>query len=227
MKNKPILFSLLIIGIFSAVIFGLNYYQHHCKQELREVDRYALPKAIEFMKAIDAWKLDAVKSFFTEKYISSLTEQEWKEEFEKLAVLGELKSFARPHFVSHKAYQKYFFCEYAIDIYSISSEFEKDNAVIRIFFENNCGKLKIGSFLVTSRSIQIEPEYLSDIKENSIDDEENIEEISNEELEGDLDSIYEKHQENRQEPENEEKINKILPNKSENKKNSYGKAYRN
>ena len=227
MKTKSLIFSLLAIVTFSAAILGLNYYQHHCQQELREVDRYALPKAIEFMKAIDAWKLDAVKSFFTDKYISSLTEQEWEEEFEKLAILGELESFARPHFVSHKAYQKYFFCEYAIDVYSISSEFEKDNAVIRIFFENNCGKLKIASFLVTSQSIQIEPEYLSDIKENNSDDEEYIEEISNEELEGDLDSMYEKHQEDRQIPEHEEKINKKLPQKSESKKSSYGKAYRN
>ncbi len=225
MKNKYIVFVLLVIliGAVSAVIYS---YMHNCKQELREVDRYALPKVIEFMEAIDGWNYQAVKPLLTDKYINSLSAEEWKSEFEQLAILGELKSFARPNFVSHQTYKRYEIFESAIDMYSIASEFEKDNAVIRIFFENNCGELKVSSFLVTSKLIVVTPEYLKGNK-NDGGREKSIEELTNDDMEGDLDSMYEESQEDESLPELDEAASKKVKKKlEESKGKSHGKVYR-
>jgi hypothetical protein len=225
MKSKYILFVLLMI-IIGAVTAGIYSYMHNCKQEMREVDRYALPKAIEFMEAIDGWNYQAIKPLLSNNYINSLSAEEWKSEIEQLAVLGELKSFARPHFVSHQAYKRYKICESAIDSYSIASEFEKDNAVIRIFFENNCGKLKVISFLVTSRSIVVKPEYLEDNK-NDREMKKSIEELTNDDIEGDLDLMYEESQEDTSLPELDEAASKKVQKKlEESKGKSHGKVYR-
>lgn len=227
MKNKNIIFVLLALILISAVITGVYSYMHNCKQVLREVDRYALPKAVEFMKALDGWNYQAVKPFLTDKYINSLSTQEWQDEFEHLATLGKLESFARPHFVSHQAFKKYKICESAIDVYSIASEFEKDNAVIRIFFENNCGKLKVSSFVVTSKSIEVKPEYLKDHKNDGGVEGIN-EELTDDEMEGNLDSMYENNQEDAPLPEIDEGISKkVKKNLEENNNKSHGKAYRN
>ena len=209
-----------------AVTAGTYSYIHHCKQEMREVDRYALPKVIEFMEAIDGWNYEAFKPLLSNNYINSLTSEEWKSAIEQLAVLGELKSFARPHFVAHQAYKRYKICESAIDTYSIAAEFEKDNAVIRVFFENNCGKLKISSFLVTSRSILVTPDYLEDNKSGG-DMEASIEELTDDEIEGDLDLIYEGLQEDAPLPELEEGVSEKVQKKLEDsKRKSHGKIYR-
>lgn len=216
----------LVIILIGMAIAGIYSYIHNCKQELREVDRYALPKAVEFMKAIDGWNFQAVKPFLTDKYINSLSADEWKNEFEHLAILGRLESFARPHFVSHQSFKKYKICESAIDVYSIASEFEKDNAVIRIFFENNCGELKVGSFLVTSKSIEVKPEFLNQNKHDE-GAEEVIEELTDDELEGDLDLMYESNQEDVTLPEIDKETSKKVKKKlEESKSESHGKAYR-
>jgi hypothetical protein len=222
-KNIYILISLSLIV---AAVAGLYAYSHNCKQQLREVDRYALPAVVAFMKALSDWNLETLKPFLSDEYINSLTEEEWKSELDVLATLGKLESFARPNFVSHAPYKKYKICEYAIDMYSVASEFEKDNAVVRIFFENNCGKLKISSFIVTSNSIVVTQEYLEDAKSDG-KDEESIEELTNEEMEGDLDSMYDGNQEDAPLPELDEAARKKVQKKlDENKNKPQGKAYR-
>jgi hypothetical protein len=222
-KNLYILIGLISIAV---IVAGYYVYSHHCKQMLREVDRYALPAVVEFMKALDGWNLESVRPYLTDKYINSLSEKEWGSEFEKLSILGKLKSFARPNFVSHARYKKYKICESAIDIYSIASEFEKDNAVIKIFFDNNCGKLKISSFLVTSQSIKVRPEYLEGVDINEKVEEE-TEMLSDEEVDADLDSMYENNQEDAPLPElDEETSKKIQKSIEKNKAKPQGKAYR-
>ena len=222
-RNIYILISLILIASAVAGYYG---YSHHCKQLLKEVDRYALPKVVEFMTALDGWNFEAVKPYLTEKYINTLSEEEWQTEFEQLAVLGELESFARPHFVSHKAYKRYQVCESAIDMYSVAGEFEKDNAVVRIFFENNCGKLKVASFIVTSRSIQVKPEYMEKLDKEG-KDEKIIEELSGDEIKGDLDSMYQGNQDETSLPELDEETSKQVQKKLKESKNKpHGKAYR-
>ena len=222
-KNIYILISLILIV---STVAGFYSYSHYCKQLLREVDRYALPKVIEFMMALDGWNFETVKPYLTEKYINTLSEKEWQTEFEQLAVLGELESFARPHLVSHKAYKKYKICESAIDMYSVAGEFEKDNAVVRIFFENNCGRLKVASFIVTSRSIQVKPEYMEELNKDG-KDEKAIEELSGDEIEGDLDSMYQGNQDEASLPELDKETPKQVQKKLKESKNKpLGKAYR-
>jgi|GEM_PF-5494492 len=222
-KNVIVFVVAILVGI---VIAGIYSYLHYCKQEMREVDRYALPKVIEFMQAIDGWNYEAVKPFLTDKYINSLSADEWQSEFEKLSVLGALKSFARPNFVSHQGYRKYKICESAIDMYSVASEFDKDNAVIRIFFENNCGKIKVSSFIVTSRSIIVKPDYLERNK-NDKKNEETISELTDDELEGDLDSMYEWNQEDEPLPElNGKETERSIKENDKAKNKAHGKAYR-
>lgn len=223
---KKIIYILLSLLLIVAAVAGLYTYSHNCKQQLREVDRYALPVVVDFMKALSGWNLETLKPFLSDQYINSLTEEEWKSELDLLATLGKLESFARPNFVSHAPYKKYKICEYAIDMYSVASEFEKGNAVVRIFFENNCGKLKISSFIVTSNSIVVEQEYLEG-SESDEKNEEYIEELTNEEMEGDLDSMYEGSQDDAPLPELDDAVREKVQKKlDENKSKPHGKAYR-
>ena len=224
MKKYIYLFIALVLIVAAGASFYA--YSHYCKQQLREVDRYALPDVVKFMEALSEWNLEALKPFLSDKYINSLTEEEWQSEFETLSVLGELESFARPNFISHTPFKKYKFCKSAIDMYSVASEFEKDNAVVRIFFNNNCGKLKVRSFIVTSPSVIVNPEYLESSDDNQ-SGEVDIEPLTEAELEGDLDSMYESHQEDSelfdQDDEPRKKMQK--PIEKSNPK-AHGKSYR-
>ena len=228
MRKKTIIISLLVLIItMTGVASGYSYSQH-CKQVLREVDRYALPEVIRFMETLSDWDLEKVKPFFSEDYIKSLSEEEWQSEFEKLSVLGELQSFARPNFVAHQAYKKYKFCESAIDMYSVASEFDKDNAVVRIFFNNDCGKLSIRSFIVTSRSIVTEPDYLeenSNARKNQSELENNIEDILDEDIDVNLDDMVESNLDDDEIPVKTDIQSSQAP-KNKNDNQSQGKVYR-
>ena len=230
MTKKNIIISSAVVLLIAAIA-GIKVYSHHCQQILREVDRYAIPQVIEFMEALEDWNLETLKPFLTEQYINSLTTDEWKSELEKLSVLGALQSFARPGFVSHTPYKKYKICESAVEMYSVTSEFEKDNAVVRIFFDNNCGNLKVASFIVTSPSIKISPDYLENIPTDGDDTNEIIgdilDESSDSEAEVDLDELYEHKQEDAPLPElDEETIKEVEKKLDETKKKSQGKVYR-
>lgn len=138
-------------------------YLQHCKQELREVDRYAQPYIIDAMEALSAWQYSAIKPMLTDQYQAVFSNEEWQQELERLSVLGELRSFGRPQFVKHVTFKKYWLCESAIDVYSISSEFEHANAVIVFQFVNDCGKLSVNTFKVTSSILNNKPAYLEEI----------------------------------------------------------------
>ena len=71
------------------------------------------------MEALSEWKFDKIKPFLTTNYIDSLTPEEWQSELDDLSILGELKSFARPGFVNHVPYKKYYICESAVDLYTV------------------------------------------------------------------------------------------------------------
>ena len=231
-RKKTIIISLLVLIIATAGVASGFSYSQHCKQELREVDRYALPEVIRFMETLSDWDLEKIKPFLTKEYIQSLSEEEWRLEFEKLAILGELQSFARPNFVSHQPYKKYKFCQSAIDMYSVASEFDKDNAVVRIFFNNDCGKLSVRSFIVTSRSIVTEPEYVKDNSstgKNQSELENNIEDMSDEDIDVDLDDMVELNQDNDEMTDIAGKVNSESSSQSQinkNKSQSQGKVYR-
>ena len=234
MSGKKIAISVFIFLLIAASISAVYGYRHYCQRVLEEVDSYALPQVIEFMEVLSEWDLEKLKPYLADSYFDSLTAEEWQEEFEILSVLGELKSFARPNFVSHVGYKKYKICESAIDMYSVASEYEKDNAVVRIIFNNDCGKLSVISFLVNSRSIVHEPEFLKEStnKENGevIEDELSLDELEDEEAETDLDAIYEEHKESELMKESEDKnISNTKPKPSKNNtpaKKPQGKAYR-
>jgi len=144
-------------------VAAINVYKHYCQQELKEVDRHALPYVVEFMEALESWNYQKIKPYLTDQYNDSLTIEEWQSELKQLSVLGELESFARPRFVSHQPYTRFYVCESAVDLYSVASEYENENAVVRVFFENNCGNLKVKKFLVTSKLIKNTTKYLKNI----------------------------------------------------------------
>ena len=135
MQSKKTFILVLILLLLLAS--GAYAYMHHCQQQLREVDRYALAKVVEFMETLETWDYESIKPYLTDRYNDLLTEEEWNLEMDRLGVLGDLRSFDRPRHVSHQQYKKYFVCESAIDMYSVASEYEHDNAVVRIFFDNN------------------------------------------------------------------------------------------
>ena len=187
-------FIIIIIILVVAGFAGIKIFNHHCDHQLREVDRYALPYVIEFMEALSQWNFDILQPWLTQDYINSLTEEEWQSAFKELSVLGELMSFARPNFVSHTPYKKYKFFTNAVDLYSIASEFDKDNAVVRIFLNNDCGNLKVRSFIVTSPSIIVGNQYSQD-GDNKGDKKTDakidlVEELAKDDTETDLDAIY-------------------------------------
>ena len=228
MTKKNIIISSAVILLIAASIAGIKAYSHHCLDKLRMVDSYAVPEVIRFMEALGEWDFDKIKPFLTERYINSLTAEEWQAEIEKLSVLGELKSFARPGFVSHVPYKKYYICESAAELYTVSSEFEKDNAVVKITFDNDCGKLKVATLLIFSPSIKVNPEYFEEIEqqESKKNPAEILDDISEDENEVDLDTLYEYDQEDNL-PELDEATQKKLDKKiKETKKKSQGQIYK-
>ncbi len=230
MTKKNIIISSAVILLIAASIAGIKAYSNHCLDKLRMVDSYAVPEVIRFMEALGEWDFDKIKPFLTERYINSLTPEEWDAEIKKLSILGELKSFARPGFVSHVPYKKYYICESAADLYTVSSEFENDNAVVKITFDNECGKLKVATLLIFSPSIKVNPEYFEKSKE--VEDaqknpEEILDEFSDNEGEVDLDSLYEHNQEDEPLPELDEATQKKIEKKlKETKKKSQGQIYK-
>ncbi len=163
MSTKIKLIIVLGVVIFlSASASALAMYIHTCKQELREVDRYAQPYIIEVMEALATWKYATIEPLLTTRYKSLLTPEEWQTELDELSVLGGLQSFGRPRFVSHTPFKKWAVCESAIDIYSISTEYEAANAQVLLRFENTCGKLEVNSFKVVSNVLHPKPTYLHD-----------------------------------------------------------------
>lgn len=230
MTKKNIIICSAIILLIAASIAGIKAYSHYCLDKLRVVDSYAVPEVIRLMEALGEWDFDKIKPFLTERYINSLTAEEWQAEIEKLSVLGELKSFARPGFVSHVPYKKYFICESAAELYTVSSEFENDNAVVKITFDNDCGKLKVATLLIFSPSIKVNPEYFEKIEQQEAKKEvtEMMDDISEEEGEVDLDTLYEYNQEDAPLTELDEVTKKKVEKKlKEPKKKSHGQIYKN
>lgn len=223
---KKIIYVVSALVLIVAAIASFYAYTHHCKHQLREVDRYALPTVISFMKALSDWELEKLRPYLSNEYISARSKDEWASVLKELSVLGELKSFARPNFVSHTPYLRYKLWPSSVDMYSVASEFENDNAVVRIFFDNNCGKLKISSFVVTSKSIVTTPDYLEEIQDDGKSDE-ILDNLNEEELDDDLDSLYEKQQEETPIDELEENVSSTIKEKvTEQKTKQHGKAYR-
>lgn len=151
--NKKKLKIIIILSLVVLLIFGVSAlarYHQDCKQELREVDRYAQPYIVDVMEALGAWNYEAIEPFLTQNYRTHSSQEEWKNELQKFSGLGGLQSFARPRFVSHTPFKRFWMLESAIDFYAISAEFENANAVVRLSFENNCGNLKVDSIKITS-----------------------------------------------------------------------------
>ena len=162
-----IILLLVVLLIFGVSVFAR--YHQDCKQELREVDRYAQSYIIDVMEALSEWNYETVEPFLTENYKSQPSQAEWKNELQKFSQLGGLQSFARPRFVSHTPFKRFWIIESAIDFYAISAEFENANAVVRLSFENNCGVLKVDSIKITS------PYFRYQLEESNDDELENSE----------------------------------------------------
>ena len=177
-KTKLLILSvaLILLGV-SASAFAM--YLQNCKQILREVDRYAQPYIITVMEALSTWEYENIAPHLTDKYISLLPPEEWQKELDELAILGELRSFGRPRFVSHTPFTKYFICESAVDVYSVSTEFEHANGVVTWNFVNDCGKFTVSNFRVTSAALKPKPKYMEEIKtdEQELDLEIDLEEL--------------------------------------------------
>ena len=161
-KKSKIIIALIVLILLIGSASALAMYIQDCKQEMREVDRYALPYIIEVMEALDGWQYEKVEPYLTDRYKNIFTQDEWQKELGKLSVLGGLQSFHRPQFVSHVSFKKYVVCESAMDLYSVSTEYEKANAIVRLYFENNCGKLKVNNIKVTSSFLNQQQEQSED-----------------------------------------------------------------
>ncbi len=230
MTKKNIIISSAVILLIAASIAGIKAYSHHCLQQLRVVDSYAIPEVISFMEALSDWDFDKIKPFLTDYYIDSLTPEEWQSELDKLSVLGELLSFARPGFVTHVPYKKYYVCESAADLYTVTSEFENDNGVVKITFDNNCGKLKVAKLLIFSPSIKVNPELFENVDEAKKNPKEILDDFSVDEGEVDLDTMYESHQDDAPLPELDEEaakeVEKKLSEPKKKSKKSSGQIYK-
>ena len=192
-KKSKLFIALFLIVLLAASASALAMYVQNCKQVLREVDRYAQPFIIEVMEAIGTWQYPTIKPFLSEKYLALLTQEEWEKELQELSVLGDLRSFGRPRFVSHTPFTKYAVCESAIDVYSVAAEYEHANAVVRLHFNNSCGDLEVSTFIVTSAALKKKPEYLKDVpvdeKFELLDDESLKDEMSMEEYEESVNTL--------------------------------------
>ena len=226
---KKIILSSVVILIIAAGATGFYFYSHHCKNELREVDRYAQPYIIEIMQVLSTWDYEKLEPYLDSEYKNSLSLEDWNVVLEELKPLGELLSFARPSFVSHSPYKKFLVCESAIEFYSIPSEYEHANAVVRFLLDNNCGKLKIKNIAVTSEYLRIntnqqqdkpDPEETSDELETLLNDDVTY---SDEELEVDLDKEEQLNEENLPEVQQSQdaKAKKIIKAKPKSKSYSW------
>ena len=226
MSKKNIIIISVLVVLIAASIAGIKAYSHHCLHKLRMVDSYAVPEVIRFMEALTEWNFETLKPFLTERYINSLTPEEWQAELDDLSNLGELRSFARPGFVSHVPYKKFQICESAADLYTVSTEFENDNGVVKITFDNTCGKLKVAKVLIFSPSIKVNPELFENVEETKKNPKELMEDFSEDDGEVDLDTLYEYDQEDSL-PELDEATEKELEQKvKESNNESSGKIYR-
>ena len=81
-----------------------------------------------------------------------------------------------------------------MDLYSIASEFDKDNAVVRIFLQNDCGSLSVNAFIVNSPSIKVGDDYGQETgetdKKQTNDEVDIVEELAKDDSETNLDAIY-------------------------------------
>lgn len=157
-SNKAkIVTAILTILILGVSVLAYIVYLQKCEKELHEVDRYATPYIAELMTALSTWDFKTLSPYLTERYRSVFTEEGWNKELKSLSALGELHSYLRPRFVSHTPFNKYWICKSAIDVYSVSTKFENDRAVVRIYFENDCGKLKVKTIKFTSALLKRSP----------------------------------------------------------------------
>ena len=173
-KKSKIIIALIALILLAASGSVLAMYLQHCKQELREVDRYAQPYIIQVMEALSTWQYATIEPLLTDQYKAVFSPEEWQKELQQLSVLGELRSFGRPQFVKYATFKKYWVCESAIDVYSVSTEYEHANAVVVFQFLNECGKLSVNTFKVTSSILKQTPDYLEDsstIDEISVDED--------------------------------------------------------
>ena len=169
--NKTKLFIILfILLLLLGLATALAAHVKSCKKELREVDRYAVPYIIEFMEVLATWDYKTIEPYLTDRYKNLYSPVEWQKQLDEYSVLGKLYSFARPRFVSHNVFKRYAIFESAIDIYSISTEYEKDNALVQLQFVNHCGSLKVKTIKLKSDSIKTVPDYLRDLGESNITD---------------------------------------------------------
>ena len=81
---KKIIYVISALVLIVAAIASFYAYTHHCKHQLREVDRYALPTVISFMKALSDWELEKLRPYLSDEYINARSEEEWASVLERV-----------------------------------------------------------------------------------------------------------------------------------------------
>ena len=210
LSRKLLISTVSILIILTACGLAVAKYIHDCQHRLEEVDRYAVPFIVEVMKRTTTWKLDDLEPFMSDKYIGAFPREEWQKELDKLSVLGSLYSFGRPRFISHQPYTKYFICKSALDVYSIETEYENENAVVILKFNNKCGDLELTDIKVNSPLLTSDQDLSNENQDDYDEYEEGIDDLDAFEYQGLDDEEYEQI-------DTDKKVNKAAKPKSTNK----------
>ena len=143
-----------LISILLALLVGAAWsIQQQGVERLREADRFNVPVIEQVMAQLSNWKYGSIKPYLGEKFIQSLTQEEFQNELDGLSLLGKIRSSAAPRHVSHARYKHWLYGECAINKYSVSTKFDKGKGVV-IFKLNHCYKnVEVTFFQVHSRAL--------------------------------------------------------------------------
>lgn len=144
---KLLSFLIIVIIFLGISRFALSTI---CTERLSEADYFIGPYISELLEVTSQWDYEQLKPHMTEGFKQILTEDEFIKELDKLSNLGKLLSHDKPRLVKHKRFKNIFFGRKAINVFTVSAEYEKGRASVVFQIVDTCGTGKL-NFITVNR----------------------------------------------------------------------------
>jgi len=144
----------LILAILAVVVAAVWYLQHLSPERIREADRFNIPVIEKAMGQLSSWNYNDLKPYLSKSFVELLaTDDDLQKDLDVISVLGKVISFDTPRHVNHKSYDHWLFGKCAVNLYSVSTKFEKGKGSVKFKLNHCFENAEITFFQVVSRSL--------------------------------------------------------------------------
>jgi len=144
-----------LIVVFLALVLALIFMMRQAGPEkAREADRYNIPVIEAAMNNLSNWDYNDLKPYLSKHFVELLASDEnLQQDLDEISILGKVLSFNTPRHVSHKRYDHWLYGKCAVNLYSVSTKFEKGKGSVKFKLNHCFENAEITFFQVVSRSL--------------------------------------------------------------------------